>query len=206
MASLVGAASDEARWNVRVALIAYELAAVRGLRPVELVRVAASDVSLSRGVLLLRHPKATRRGADPRVVPLGPTLIGNLGPLIDGLRRTGQDDAPLLSWWLDRALQPVRPKQIAQIAREVCGDVSDVGRFRHLNMQLLEALEHGAATGPASYALQRSRSAAVGHGQSGGWSVYLGVDPRVIREVFERLDKWLAWEATAKAETFLPSF
>jgi site-specific recombinase XerD len=109
IANLASAASDEARWNVRVALIAYELAATRGLRPVELVRVAASDVSRSRGVLLLRHPKATRRGADPRVVPLGRTLIGNLEPLLDGLRRTGQDNAALLSWWRDGWLQPASP-------------------------------------------------------------------------------------------------
>ena len=204
LARLAGATSHEAQWNIRVALVAYELATARGLRPVELARMAASDVSLSRAVLLLRHPKATRRGADPRVVPLGQMVISDLQPLVDGLRCTHQDSAPLLSWWHDGALQPASPKRITEMARDICGDVKHVGMCRHLNMQLLEALEQGAAAGPTSYALQRSRSAAVGHGQSGGWSVYLGVDPRVVREVFERLDRYLGWEPATEALTFAP--
>ncbi len=207
---LAVATSDEERWNARVALVAYELGAARGLRPVELVRFTASDVSLSRDVLLLRHPKATRRGADPRPVPLGPTLVTDLQPLIDGLRRTHQDDAPVLSVWRDGALQPASPKQISQLASAICGrgtgEPGHVGKCRHLNIQLLEALEHGFASGPSSYALQRGRSAAVGHGQSGGWSIYLGVDPQVVREIMERLDRYLQWKSAEDTRTLVPPF
>ena len=175
---LNSAAAPLEAWNALVVLTAYELAASRGLRPTELSRLRACDVSPRFDILFLPRPKATRRGADPRPIPLGPGLLTLITPLVVGLRITAQDSATIVAEWSGDKLQPLRPGSLRRLAAEVTGwpweEIPDVGNYRHLYATRRKALARQAKeSAPEAYVSHRRWSASLGHGQSGGWSIYL---------------------------------
>lgn len=192
------AGSEQEQWNALVALAAYELAAFRGLRPTEVFRLRACDVSLRWDVILVPHPKATRRGADSRVVHMGPYLRQYLEPLVRALRYTRQDDAPLLSEWTTDAMQPLRPTTLLSLAARLIGrpaeSIPELGIYRRVYATRREQLdsENGRGNGQ-SYIRFRRSSASMGHGQSGGWTIHLPNRFDDERRLLAELDR--AWAA-----------
>lgn len=178
-------------WNVWVAGAAYATAVGTGLRPQELVRVRAQDVSLRFGTVTVSAPKV---GA-PRLVPLGPALLAWLDPLVDALSRTRQYQTPCLCLWQDDRLVLPTPVGLQALARRILGPgatVPALGQLRHEHLTWREHTAHDAEGTVGDPEADRWRSALCGHGQTGGWSVYLPQRfARAHRQLCAEQQQWL---------------
>lgn len=177
-------------WNAWAAGAAYAVSAGTGIRTQELVKVRARDVSIKFGCLIIWAPKV---GA-PRVVPLGRVLLAWLDPLVDALRRTGQDEALCFSIWRDQFLSTPTPRALNSLARALVGPSLPplaIGQLRHWYISRMEAEAWEREGGPGDFEMDRWRSALVGHGQSGGWSIHLPQRfARAHRDLVTRQDHW----------------
>jgi len=177
-------------WNAWAAGAAYAVSAGTGIRTQELVKVQARDVSIKFGCLIIWAPKA---GA-PRVVPLGRVLLSWLDPLVDALRRTGQDEALCFSIWRDQSLTPPTPRALNSLARALVGPNLPplaLGQLRHWYISRVEAEAWEREGEPGDFEMDRWRSALVGHGQSGGWSIHLPQRfARAHKDLVARQDNW----------------
>lgn len=177
-------------WNARAAGAAYAVSAGTGIRTQELVKVRTRDVSLRFGILTIWEPKA---GA-PRVVPLGRVLLAWLDPLVDALRRTGQDGALCFSIWRDQYLTPPTPRALNSLARGLVGPSLPplaLGQLRHWYISRVETEAWEREGEPGDFEMDRWRSALVGHGQSGGWSIHLPQRfARAHKDLVARQDNW----------------
>ncbi|MHB1525561.1 MAG: tyrosine-type recombinase/integrase [Candidatus Dormibacteria bacterium] len=167
-----------AAWNCRLTIACALLAQGTGLRPVELARVRAADISLDFGVLVVTWPKAQA----PRVVPLGPTLVAWLAPLVRGLRRTGPADTRLLQWWTATgmnsctvshmeawAVGAIAPTRWVPLDAIALPGWVPLGDLRHWNITHRGRADRAGPYPGGPLNAERGRSASRGHGQTGGW-------------------------------------
>ncbi|MHB8324465.1 MAG: tyrosine-type recombinase/integrase [Candidatus Dormibacteria bacterium] len=191
-------------WNVWVAGAAYAVALGTGLRPQELVRVRARDVSLKFGVVTVSAPKV---GA-PRLVPLSPALLAWLDPLVGALTRVRQDQTPCLCLWQDDGLVVPTPVGLQALARRILGPratVPALGQLRHGHLTRREDAAHEAEGSVSDPEADRWRSALCGHGQTGGWSIYLPQRfARAHRQLCAEQQRWLQHPPPLGAGPFLP--
>ena len=119
-----------------------------------------------------------RQAGDLRPIPLGPDLMALLKPLVVGFRLGYQDEAPLFAEWSGDRLTPLSPERLRRLGAAVTGwqpdAVPEIGSYRHLYASRRKALEQWAKhRAPEAFVRHRRWSASLGHGQSGGWSIYL---------------------------------
>ena len=191
-------------WNAWAAGAAYAVSAGTGIRPQELVKVQARDVSIKFGCLTIWVPKA---GA-PRVVPLGRVLLAWLDPLVDALHRSGQDQALCFSIWRDESLTFPTPRALNSLARALVGPSVPplaLGQLRHWYISRMEAEAWEREGEPGDFEMDRWRPALVGHGQSGGWSIHLPQRfARAHHELVARQDHWFGQAPQLRSLPLVP--
>jgi integrase len=188
-------ATDSAgRWNGLTVAATYILCFEAGLRDQELPTLRRRDLSREFSLLVITDPKDVGRRGDSRVLVLSRLVLGLLDPILRGLDAQGRWDDLLLTFWCGDVRVVVSAATLRVAAAGMLGlSVSDLDPIGALRNQFATEMEQRALdlaqTEDDARRFFRARSAAMGHGQSGGWSPVLGCRPLLdMAEIMPRLD------------------